>query len=243
MMKNGPLFFLGLFVALVLSWAGVVLGSNAQLGSLVPHFDENENKAFPERLSGLAARGQWVYADLGCAACHTQQTRRPDFGADQARGWGERQSYARDYIYQPRVQLGQMRIGPDLANFAARKVPYDADDLSALLYTGIVPLAKEATHPTYRFLFEDKKIVGQRSDEALKLPSRFAPGPGREIVATKRAQVLISYLLSLNNSYAYPEETAANTVKTEKEGAHAATEKAHDEKAPAPAKPTEPSPK
>ena len=39
---------------------------------------------------GIAARGQLVYADLGCAQCHTQQVRRPDFGSDQERGWGER---------------------------------------------------------------------------------------------------------------------------------------------------------
>lgn len=231
-MKNGPLFFLGLFAALALSWAGIVLGSNAQLGSLKPHFDENENKAFPERASGLAARGQWVYADLGCAACHTQQPRRPDFGADQARGWGERQSYARDYIYQSRPQLGQMRIGPDLANLATRKPPYDADDLMTLLYAG-TPL-----HPPYKFLFDDKVIVGQRSDRALKLGSKFAPPAGREIVPTERAQTLVAYLLSLNNSYAYPEETAANTVKPA-EG-HKAPAGARGEKAPAaPAKPQE----
>lgn len=216
-MKNGPLFFLGLFAALALSWAGIVLGSNAQLGSLAPHFDENENKAFPERASGLAARGQWVYADLGCAACHTQQVRRPDFGADKDRGWGERQSYARDYIYQSRVQLGQMRVGPDLANLGARKPPYDADDLLQLLYVG-TPL-----HPSYKFLFEDKVIIGQRSDRALKLGTKFAPADGHEVVPTERAQVLVSYLLSLNNSYAYPEETAANTVHVEpKHEEHAA---------------------
>ena len=237
-MKNGPLFFIGLFAALALSYAGIVLGSNGQLGSLQPHFDENANKAYPERLSGLAARGEWVYADLNCAACHTQQTRRPDFGTDQARGWGERQSYARDFIYQPRVQLGQMRIGPDLANLAARKPPYDAEDLMTLLYVG-TPL-----HPPYKFLFVEKKITGQRSDRALKLPSKFAPPAGHEVVPTARAQVLVSYLLSLNNSYAYPEETAANTVQpAAKEGAHAPAAGAHDEKkaptAPAPAKPQE----
>ena len=48
---------------------------------------------------------------------------------DQARGWGERQSVARDYIFQIRPQLGSSRIGPDLTNLGARKPPYDADDL------------------------------------------------------------------------------------------------------------------
>jgi cytochrome c oxidase cbb3-type subunit II len=217
-MKNGPLFFLGLFAALALSWGGIVLGSHAQLGQLKPHLDENEGKSFPERASGLAARGQAVYADLGCAACHTQQVRRPDFGTDQMRGWGDRQSFARDYIYQTHVQLGQMRVGPDLANLAGRKPPYDAEDLLKFLYAGT------ALHPSYKFLFEERAIVGQPSLRALKLPSAMAVGPGREVVPTERAQNLVAYLLSLNNAYAYPEETSNNTI------AAPATKDAHKEK-------------
>jgi len=67
-MKSGPLFLLGLLVALTLSWAGLVLGANGQLGHLMPYYDEGESGTFPARPSGLAARGQLVYADLGCAA-------------------------------------------------------------------------------------------------------------------------------------------------------------------------------
>ena len=62
-----------------------------------------------------------VYRDLGCVACHTQQVRRPSFGNDQAQGWGERQSVARDYIHQSYPQLGAARIGQDLTNLAGRK--------------------------------------------------------------------------------------------------------------------------
>ena len=70
-MRNGLLFFTGLFCAVLLSWAGIVLSSHAQLGQLAPHFDENEGKAFPQGQSGAAARGQKVYDDLNCASCHT----------------------------------------------------------------------------------------------------------------------------------------------------------------------------
>jgi cytochrome c oxidase cbb3-type subunit 2 len=213
-MKNGFVFYLGLFGAMALSWGGIML-ANLQLGTLAPHFDENEGKAFPERVSGIAARGQYVYADLGCASCHTQQVRRPDFGTDQVRGWGERQSFARDYIHQTRVQLGESRVGPDLANLGSRKPPYDAEDLMKLLYAGT------ELHPAYKFLFEERAIVGQRSLAALNLGSKFPVAPGREIVPTERAQTLVAYLLSLNNSYEYPAETAANTVKAAaKEGEH-----------------------
>jgi cytochrome c oxidase cbb3-type subunit II len=199
-MKNGPLFLFGLFVALALSFGGIVLGSHAQLGRQAPYFDDAEGQAFPQRTAGIAARGQSVYADLGCAACHTQQVRRPDYGSDQARGWGERQSVARDYIYQARPQLGASRLGPDLTNLASRKpAAPTAAGMYQLLYLGA------GTHPSYRFLFEEREIDGEPSPRALHLTGSFAPPAGHEIVPTERAQSLVAYLLSLNNAYDYPE--------------------------------------
>lgn len=199
-MKNGPLFLLGLFLSVVISWSGLVLGSHVQLGGLTPFFDETESQAYPLRPMGVAARGQSVYADLGCAACHTQQVRRPDFGSDRARGWGERQSVARDYIFQARPQLGASRFGPDLTNLAGRKpVAPTAESLYGLLRSG------SATHPAYPFLFETAKVLGEPSAQALKLSGTSAPGAGWEVVPTERAQTLVAYLLNLNTGYDYPE--------------------------------------
>jgi cytochrome c oxidase cbb3-type subunit 2 len=209
-MKNGPLFFLGVFAALGFSWAGIVLGSNAQLATLPAFYDSTDSQAFPRRPSGLANQGQLVYRGLNCAACHTQQVRRPDFGSDQARGWGNRQSVARDYIYQNYVQLGEFRIGPDLTNLAGRKPSApDAGDLMNLLYTG------QGAMPAYSFLFENRKIVGQESSRALKLTGLLRPPAGREIVPTRRAEALVSYLLSLNTFYDYPESKPAPAPKEE----------------------------
>lgn len=196
-MKNGPFFLLGLFFALALSFVAVVIGSHAQLGRMTPYYDDVEGNAFPARMRGIAQRGQLVYADLGCAACHTQQVRRPDFGSDKARGWGERQSVARDYIHQALPQLGNSRFGPDLANYAARNPTEEA--IYRLLYEG------SATHPSYRFLFADREISGQVSDRAIAPAGALAPKPGRQIVPTERAQSLAAYLLNLNNTYDYPE--------------------------------------
>jgi cytochrome c oxidase cbb3-type subunit 2 len=199
-MKNGPVFFLGLFAALTISWGGLVLASHHQLGGLTPYFDENEGSSFPTRPPGMAARGQLVYADLGCASCHTQQVRRPDFGSDVARGWGERQSVARDYVFQQRPQLGAFRLGPDLANLAGRKPSApDEEDLLKFLYAG------GSTHPTYRFLFEESAVVGQKSVSALKLTGSLAVAEGRQVVPTERARSLVAYLTSLNSPYTYPE--------------------------------------
>jgi cytochrome c oxidase cbb3-type subunit II len=224
-MKNGPIFFLGLFGSLALSWAGLVLGTNAQLGNLAPHFDENEAKAFPERVSGIAMRGELVYAQLGCAACHTQQVRRPDFGTDQLRGWGDRQSFARDYIYQPHVQLGELRVGPDLANLANRKPPYNEEVLLDFLYNGIVFPNKVATHPTYKFIFDERVIVGERSRSALKLGGKTPVVGDLEIVPSEKAQSLAAYLLSLKSDYNYPAETSVNTVAPAKDAAPGAPAK------------------
>lgn len=203
-MKNGPLFFLGLFGALALSWGGIVLSSHGQLGGLAPYFDETDG-AQPARTPGLALRGQLVYGDLGCAACHTQQVRRAGFGSDVERGWGERQSVARDYIFQIRPQLGNSRIGPDLANLGGRKSPFDAEDLMGILYNGVIPDAHKGPHPTYKFLFTDREIAGQRTPDALKLKGDAAPAPGREIVPTERARTLVAYLLASNQTYSFPE--------------------------------------
>ena len=68
-----------------------------------------------------------------------------------------------------------------------------------LLYLGA------GTHPSYRFLFEEREIDGEPSSRALNLPHGFAPRTGHEIVPTERAQSLVKYLLSLNNAYDYPE--------------------------------------
>ncbi len=203
-MKNGAFLFLGLFLALAVSWGGMVVLSQRQLGRLAPYYDDTEGQSYPAPFPGQAAQGELVYRDLNCAACHTQQVRRPGFGDDQARGWGERQSVARDYIYQPFPQIGSSRAGPDLANVGGRKPPYDEGDFLNLLYTG------QGAMPAYRFLFVDRAIVGEPSNHALKLVGRLKPAPGREIVPTSRAEALAAYLLSLNSSYDYPEAKPFN---------------------------------
>lgn len=210
-MKNGFTFFFGLFFALALSWAGLVLGTQAQMGELKPHYDDLEGKSFPERASGLAARGQLVYQDLGCASCHTQQVRRPEYGSDTERNWGARQSVARDYVYQKRPLLGNSRIGPDLANYGlrAQEAGQDAASLLAYLYNGSEGM------PAYRFLFEERKLVGEPSSKALHGVAKT----GYELVPTERAENLVSYLLSLKQTYEFS-EARPYEPDTAKEGAH-----------------------
>lgn len=200
-MKNSPLFFLCVFAALALSFTALVLGTNEQYGNLAPYLDPTEGAPFPVAEPGLAARGHVVYQELGCAACHTTQVRRADFGDDRARGWGERQTVARDYIFESRVLLGDMRVGPDLANFGARAetAGLKAPELYAFLYNG------KGAMPAYSFLFDLQRVVGQRAPDALSLPG----ASDSQLVPTPQVRALVAYLLSLKIQHAYPETQAA----------------------------------
>ena len=219
-MNRVPIVLLGIFAALAASWTGLVLSNQISYGKLQPFVAKDDNKAYPSQLPGVAAQGKLVYQDLGCAACHTQQVRRVGLSADEKRGWGERQSVARDYLWEGRVTLGSVRIGPDLRNVGARKPDgdrtYDVEWHLKHLYDPQLTSPGSAM-PPFRFLFETRKIIGQPSPHALNLPAPYAPAAGYEIVPTARAQSLVAYLMSLNDSFNYPEE--ASKVYVEKAGA------------------------
>src|SRR5690606_26168717 len=97
-MNRGPILFLGAFAILALSWTAAILANQVGFGMVTPYYDQTMGAVSPAGMPGIARRGEAVYRDLGCAACHTQQVRRADMGGDLARGWGERQSMVRDYI-------------------------------------------------------------------------------------------------------------------------------------------------
>ncbi|MFT3780888.1 MAG: cbb3-type cytochrome c oxidase subunit II [Nibricoccus sp.] len=201
-MNRAPLIFLGVFFMLAFSWTGVILSNQISYGKLAPIVDETENKSYPEQLPGLAAQGKLVYQDLGCIYCHTQQVRRPGYGTDDKRGWGDRQSVARDYIREGRVLLGTMRTGPDLRNIGSRQASRDWQMLH--LFDPQIT-SKGSVMPPFAFLFEKHKIIGEPSPKALKLPAPHTPAAGYEVVPTQRAEALVAYLLSLKDTYAYPE--------------------------------------
>ncbi len=218
-MNRAPLIFLGIFFALAFSWTGIVLTNQIAYGKLEPVYDEGENKSFPEALPGLAAQGKLVYQDLGCIYCHTQQVRRPGYGGDIDRGWGERQSVARDYIRERRVLLGTMRTGPDLRNIGARQAGDAGREWHIRHMYDPEITSPDSIMPKYKFLFETRKIVGEPSTKAVQrlLPASAQPAAGYEIVLTDRGNALIEYLLSLKDTYTYPEESTRVYVEPKKE--------------------------
>ena len=115
-------------------------------------------------------------------------------GPDIARGWGRRHSVAEDFLYDDPVQLGSVRIGPDLADVGARSP--DANWQLVHLYAP-QSVVKGSAMPPFRYLFQVRKVGREPSPDALNLPKGFAPPAGYEVVPTAEARELAAYLLSL----------------------------------------------
>jgi cbb3-type cytochrome oxidase cytochrome c subunit len=80
-MNHTPLIFLGVFASMALSWFGMVVGPQLQLGGAQPVAIEGAR--YPVPRAGLAQQGAEIYRSLGCNQCHSQQVRQQgvEFGA------------------------------------------------------------------------------------------------------------------------------------------------------------------
>lgn len=116
-------------------------------------------------------------------------------GSDIQRGWGKRATVTQDYLYDNPVQLGSLRVGPDLANYGARAVPSGL----ALqhLYSPQSTMPKSMM-PPYRYLFNKRQITEGQKFAANALPAMVEPG--YEITPTAEAEALVAYLMSLDAS-------------------------------------------
>jgi cbb3-type cytochrome oxidase cytochrome c subunit len=320
-MKGIVPLFLGIFGTFAFSWAGLVLVPNFQIGHLEPLMDEEGTDVYPMPKSGMADRGRKIYAANGCTYCHSQQVRADYAASDMDRKWGTRRSAPRDYLFERPVELGKMRMGPDLANIGKRApseeenaspapqtspgaspavAPNVSPSSSASPATSAAPSAPpappattspsaspakavaanspatapaspspatspaaspanavaanspapaspspaaspsadktaandgppqysaawhhrhlysprsitlESNMPAYRFLYEKRRISGERAAAALNLSAADAPPDGWEIVPTYDAKCLVAYLMSLDQSHALPETMVAS---------------------------------
>jgi cytochrome c oxidase cbb3-type subunit 2 len=107
-------------------------------------------------------------------------------------------------------------VPPAAANPAATAAT-SAD--TAVAPSGVPPLYSAAWHhlhlysprsvlpgstsnmPAYRFLYEKRRVSGERSADALKLTGPDAPGDDWEIVPSYEAKCLVAYLMSLDQSH------------------------------------------
>lgn len=213
MSRSTPLIA-GIFASLAVSVFAMVLVPQSQIGGLQPQVDRDKDE--PAKILDVyptdrVKYGAKVYASEGCIVCHSQQVRDVQNGEDQPRGWGERRTVARDYIYDQFAFLGSSRLGPDLANVGSktwrnepegdRRSPAKRDAAWHYLHlykpTAIIT---ESNMPPYPYLFEKRKIGGQRSANALP-EDQVKVEDGFEIVPKIEAQELVAYLMSLDRSH------------------------------------------
>jgi cbb3-type cytochrome oxidase cytochrome c subunit len=71
-------------------------------------------------------------------------------------------------------------------------------------------LVLDSNMPNYHFLYEKRRISGERAADALKLDERDAVPEGWEVVPTYDAKCLVAYLMSLDQSHPLKEVKATS---------------------------------
>lgn len=265
-MNNGPMLFFGILGALGFSFWTLLFAPQVQIGRNQPVLVETTGELYPAQRPGLAQQGAEIYRSLGCAECHSQQTRQTGFamevwlaepgtnqaelattlakfqipaaeatrlmqqapvkllggldpvkaqtiagqitnggaraqavlenlGPDIRRGWGRRATVTQDFLADYPVQLGALRLGPDLANYGLRHP--GAASILAHLYAPQKTMPGSMM-PPYRFLFDKRKL-----DEGEK--TAWAVEPGFEITPKPEAEALVAYVMSLKADAPLPE--------------------------------------
>jgi cytochrome c oxidase cbb3-type subunit II len=201
-MNRTLMILLGVVATVVSSFFGFVLMPEYQLGGLTP-VTIADGTTRPVEPFGEIEEGRRVYISLGCIYCHSQQVRPDGYGSDIQRGWGNRQSLPRDYIYEQPPLLGTMRTGPDLWNIGARQPSEQWHYLH--LYDPVLT-SPGSLMPKFPFLFDRVPRRGQLEPPrgALELPEGQGPEDAW-IVPNAEGRALVRYLLSLDHTYPLPE--------------------------------------
>ena len=98
-LPSGLSIFAGITFTFTLGWVGLIAVPHFQLSNLTAQAAEDSADVYPRPLEGRAVQGRAVYVSEGCVYCHSQQVRAEAFGTDIARGWGDRRTVPRDYLY------------------------------------------------------------------------------------------------------------------------------------------------
>ncbi len=209
-------FFLGLAATFFFPWLILIVLPHARMRAMQPVAVDPADPTkgeYPPPVPNIAKQGEKIYAREGCAQCHSQVVRPTYLGIDSfKRGWGREQenlnvpvltrtTQPMDYYGETYAFLGVERNGPDLSNYGYRAPAATA--LYAHLYSP-KSFAWWSTMPSYRHLFESRKIQGQPSADALVLTGEHAPADGHEIVPTADARALVGYLMTLKKDADLP---------------------------------------
>jgi cytochrome c oxidase cbb3-type subunit 2 len=191
-MNQAALIFLGVFIATASSFYGLIVVPQAQVGRDPLAYVSDTGAYYPGPRPGEAQAGAEVYRANGCVECHTQQVRPKGYGSDYERDFGRRRTIAQDYLLDSPVQLGSVRLGPDLANIGRRQT----NDLLhwVHLYNPRLTMP-ESSMPRYPYLFNKRPLVGSEKPGPGALPANTEPG--FEITPRPEALQLVAYLRSL----------------------------------------------
>ena len=94
----------------------------------------------------------------------------------------------------------------------------------------------DSNMPSYRFLYQKRRIGGERSADAVKLPGSDAPPEGWEVVPSYDAKCLVAYLMALNQSHPLKGIRSTGGVSAPGSSPAAAAQGASPAGSPAPAK-------
>ena len=163
-------FILGITATFFVPWLClIVIPYNKMKAKPVEWTDDETGKlyTYPAGKPNIFKQGQIIYAQEGCAHCHTQMIRptymgyeswRPDFGKE---GTVElpiriRETRSGDYDGEQFAYLGVQRIGPDLSNVGYR---HDEQWHHEHLFN---PQSKRSFSmmPSFRHLYDKRKIKG-----------------------------------------------------------------------------------
>jgi cytochrome c oxidase cbb3-type subunit 2 len=188
-MTRPLIIFLGAFAAISMSFTALALLPGLQLSTIEPT-PGTTDYTYEEQL------GRDVYMREGCIYCHTQQVRPEGFGADIARGWGDRGTVPGDYVYDDTHQLGTMRTGPDLRDIASRQPSRDWHLAHLYQPRSVSP---GSVMPAYPYLFDVRpKAQVRPSEVTVPVSGDYAPPGDSVVVATEEALALYEYLMTLS---------------------------------------------
>ena len=81
-MQKGYQLFFAVLAVMVVSWLGLVVFPQIQLGSQSTREVKEIGRHYPTEPGSLVLNGRKVYQQAGCVACHTQQIRQSGYAFD-----------------------------------------------------------------------------------------------------------------------------------------------------------------
>lgn len=129
-------FLIGMFASFGLAWTCIIAIPVASTAARTPvkMNDDDDAPYYQHAVSGRILNGAEIYQNNGCYSCHTQLVRPTYAGSQIFRkdvagvvnddGDTRRETSYDDYTGEKYAQIGLMRMGPDLSNFAYRAEAY-----------------------------------------------------------------------------------------------------------------------